>query len=240
MDEEKKESQITSIIIAVIAVIVILALVSTFYYYATRPVPEVQTNSVTVNIPPKKAPVAVPVIPQVVPTNVIKFAPPETLPTETESGNCWTNSIGALRADAWRCMVGNSISDPCFETSQTGIVFCQTDPTAETSFLIKLTKPLPAAQLPANVPDNWAWFLTLKDGTKCSPFTGTRPIFNPGPNAQVGYYGCTSADKTQEIILLGDLTPGTVWTATKAILTKSTGKWEIQSANQADVDTVWQ
>ena len=115
---------------------------------------------------------------------------------------------------------------------------------ASTGFLMKLTQVLPKVSVPATTQDNWAWYVKLKDGTECSPFTGTRPFFGTGPDAPVAYYGCKSNDKTQEIMLLGDLTEGTVWEAQEATLTKvggvPSGSWTIQSTKQVDIDTVWQ
>ncbi len=239
MAEEQKKYSVSTIIITVLAVIIILVLAFLFFYYSTTPAPIV-LQQVSAPVVKKEPPVS-----QIVPTDIIKFAPPETLPTIQKNGKCFASSVAQpFRQDAFRCMVGNSIYDPCFETTQKGAVFCQMSPFSSDSFLIKLTQALPKASVPQTAQDNWAWFLTLKDGTQCSPFTGTRPFFGTGPDAKVAYYGCKSNDKTQQIVLLGDLTQGTVWTAAEAILTKPggvpSGSWTIQSTQQVEVDTVWQ
>ena len=33
---------------------------------------------------------------------------------DVREGGCWTESIAVTRSGAWRCMVNNGISDPCF------------------------------------------------------------------------------------------------------------------------------
>ena len=232
-----KKHFISTIIITTISAAVIIILAFLFYYYSVKTISLPTENSVSFA---KKESAKKPPVSQIIPTNVINFMPPAVLPTNQESGSCWTNSIAEpFRADAWRCIVGNGISDPCFTTAQKGFVFCQENPLKPDSVLIKLTKPLPAASLPPVLQDNWAWFLTLKDGIFCAPFTGTRPFFGTGPSAQIAYYGCNSNDKNQRIYLLGDLTKGNVWTATEAISTKNGGSWTISSTQQVDIDTVW-
>jgi hypothetical protein len=36
----------------------------------------------------------------------------------TVTGYCWTSSNATDRTDAWRCMTGNYIYDPCFAASR--------------------------------------------------------------------------------------------------------------------------
>jgi len=46
-------------------------------------------------------------------TEVIAYQPGE--PTgDPQEGECWTTSLILPREDAWRCMIENSIYDPCF------------------------------------------------------------------------------------------------------------------------------
>src|ERR1700683_5134218 len=47
-------------------------------------------------------------------TQIVRFAPALPSGGDTKEGSCWTESIAAPRPGAWRCSVGNSISDPCF------------------------------------------------------------------------------------------------------------------------------
>ena len=54
-------------------------------------------------------------------TQVITYSPgPPT--GEPQAGRCWTNSLAVWRDDAWRCIVGNEIYDPCF--SEDDSVIC--------------------------------------------------------------------------------------------------------------------
>jgi len=241
MDEVPKKRSISTIIITVTAIIIILALAFLFYYFTVKSISVISETSLPFTKASDKKQEVRPVI---VPTNVIKFSAPATLPVTQKNGDCFANSVAQpFRSDAWRCMVGNAISDPCFETGQREFVFCQMNPLVPDSFLIKLTKVLPAPETPANKQTNWAWFLTLKDGTICSPFTGTRPFFGNPPDVQAAYYGCKSNNPAEQIVLLGDLIEGAVWKANKAILTKTggtTSAWTISSTQQVDIETVWQ
>lgn len=69
-----------------------------------------------------------------------------TLPTRSVSGYCWTGSIAADRSDAWRCLSGHWIYDPCFSSSAApGIVLCP-NMQVTSDVEIRLTRPLPSAQ----------------------------------------------------------------------------------------------
>jgi len=218
-------------IIALIVIIIISVLAFLFYYYSVKLVPQTSQVSTPVATAPAEKPA-------VIPTNVIAFLPPDVLPKTQQNGSCWTNSISSLRQDAWRCMIGNEINDPCFSTKQKGLVFCPMNPTESNSVLIKLTKDLPKPSTVISTQDNWAWFLVLEDGTYCSPFTGTRPFFNQGKD--VAYYSCNSNDKTKQIVLLGDLTKDIVWKANEAILSQTGNNWDISSTKQVNIKTIWQ
>jgi hypothetical protein len=89
--------------------------------------------------------------------------------TGTATGYCWTGSIASLRSDAYRCMVGNSIHDPCF-TINAKSVACPTNVVANSGVRISLNKPLPRAN-PNATPN--AWMMTLAGGAKCNVGTGT-------------------------------------------------------------------
>ncbi|MGA2418123.1 MAG: hypothetical protein ABSF55_02705 [Candidatus Staskawiczbacteria bacterium] len=239
MEEQQPQSKkysVSTIIITSVAVIIIFILAFLFYYYSTMPAPVAPQESAPVTTSQQQPPA-----PQIIPTNIITFAPPATLPTVQKNGKCFASSIAEpYRQDAFRCMIGNLIYDPCFSIAQKGFVYCQVNVDESTGFLMKLTQALPKVSVPAVMQDNWAWFLQLKDGTYCSPFTGTRPFYGSGPNAQVAYYGCNSNNKDEQVVLLGDLTKGDVWTAQEAILTKTGTAWTIQSTQRVDIDTVWQ
>jgi hypothetical protein len=68
-----------------------------------------------------------------------------TLHAHTKSGSCFTGSLTIDRRDAWRCIVGNLLFDPCFSSAHApGKVLC---PNAQLNggVEIKLTKGLPHA-----------------------------------------------------------------------------------------------
>jgi len=229
----------STIIVTVVAVIIILAMAFLYYYFTTRPI---TYSVVPPQVPPAQStgsltPSGVLPVKQIISTNVVTFKPPTVLPATQKSGDCFASSIAApFRQDAYRCMVVNSIYDPCFTTAQKDTVYCQEGIDASTGFLLKLTKDLLKTEVLATTQDNWAWYLKLKDGTECSPFTGTRPFFG---NNQVAYYGCKSSNASQQIVLLGDLVEGQVWTASEAIVMQSGTSSTIKSTQQVSIDTVW-
>ncbi len=109
-------------------------------------------------------------------------------------GSCWTGSIGLPRPDAWRCMVGNEILDPCLESPKGANVplVCVTGTTA---VRLRLTKPLPEKY--ANGPEKqfFPWRLVLRGGDVCERFTGTAA----GAVQKQGLvYGCRSGGTTTE------------------------------------------
>ena len=88
--------------------------------------------------------------------------------TQRDSGHCWTASIASQRSDAYRCMVGNSIHDPCFTLSPREVA-CPTDVAANRGIAIALTQPLPQPNQTSNV-----WQMQLVSGVQCNIATGTR------------------------------------------------------------------
>jgi hypothetical protein len=165
-------------------------------------------------------------------TEVIAFTP--TVPNApARDGYCWTPSIALPRADAWRCMIGNAIEDPCFATRDvSNAVICGANPvTGAAGFLLRLTKPLPAASAIAS-PSPAPWIVQLAIGenqvpgpyampppkTYCSPLTGTMPIVD---GLAVPYL-CWEANVESkpklgdtQIGLLDDFSVGKVWTVTE-------------------------
>jgi hypothetical protein len=114
--------------------------------------------------------------------------------TQTLHGSCFAGSIGLPRPDAWRCMAGNFILDPCLESPRgpkVGLV-CVTGSKAE-RFL--LTKPLSKSL--RNGPEKrfFAWRLVLANGDVCERFTGTAAGQVQGEGL---VYGCTSGGTTTE------------------------------------------
>lgn len=110
-------------------------------------------------------------------TKITIYQPTGFTATERAEGQCWTGSLAAPRAGAFRCSVGNVIHDPCFVTN--GEVACPVgEPAAHEGVLIQLAKPLPAPPLAwENPPDPdhpSPWWVRLAGGGDCGVLTGTR------------------------------------------------------------------
>lgn len=147
-------------------------------------------------------------------TKVVIFTPwagdqirPGLHVAERVTGACWTASLAVGQADAWRCMAGNAISDPCFLSSRDkNVVACVRDPFSRTVTLMQLTKPLPwrSPGKPGTAGPPWA--LRLANGATCGFLTG-------GTGAYKGErinYGCTPKG-----YVAGDAARSSkVWTAT--------------------------
>jgi hypothetical protein len=100
-------------------------------------------------------------------TNVVVFSAESMHVTGHETGYCWTGSIASQRSDAYRCMVGNAIHDPCFTLSNNAVA-CPVDLAANSGIVIDLSKPLPKSTRPSN-----AWQMQLTSGERCNIGTGT-------------------------------------------------------------------
>jgi hypothetical protein len=182
--------------------------------------------------------------PSAPPTKITKYIPP--LPassTPVQSGSCWTSSIAApFRADAWRCSVGNSISDPCFQIPKSKNLLCGINPAVAQStstFVLKLTSSLPPAQTIQGASPNWAWLVELQGGTLCTPFTGTLPFTATGASAN---YGCAPGPLGDDLLIFGDLNASSsVWTANIGTLSLSTSSLpNVATSSTIPVAEVWQ
>ena len=110
-------------------------------------------------------------------TKVVMFAPfgssglnASYKVTSKLHGACWTGSIASQRPDAWRCMVANSIYDPCFSNAALSSVACSNDPFSKNVVLIVLDKPIPTQERNKGKPAPWA--LLLANGARCFMATG--------------------------------------------------------------------
>jgi hypothetical protein len=97
--------------------------------------------------------------------------------TETVSGDCWTQSLVTSRADAYRCMAGNDIYDPCFapKISRPRAVACAPNPFSNRVALFRLKKALPSSPDSTTQllqPHNQPWGLRLTNGDTCVFATG--------------------------------------------------------------------
>ena len=116
-------------------------------------------------------------------TKVITLQPGHFNVTSTVSGDCWTTSIASSRKDAFRCMVGNEINDPCFVQNKLAVL-CPNDLPSRNATLINLTAPLPAALPGSAAPAQGSiWQMKLAAGNLCGVSTGAGIADYP--------YGCT-------------------------------------------------
>lgn len=168
-------------------------------------------------------------------TQVITYAaiPAGGSPRE---GTCMGSSLAVWRDGAWRCTAGNDIHDPCFALAGAGdSLVCDADPTVGTPGLtLKLTSPLPAAQLPTETAGH-AWLLELADGTVCGFATGA----TGGVGDKRINYLCRSADPSQRLAILGDLQPGTVWMADKGLVVTGDQGPTIKETTKTPIRRLW-
>lgn len=130
---------------------------------------------------------------------------PSNIPTEHRAGSCAGASNITPRSDAYRCLTGNQIHDPCFVTSD-GVV-CDADPlTGAAGFLLDLVDPLPSGSA---APGPAPWILQLGDGLVCRAAGGATTAVD-GVRAA---FNCTDATW-----ILADLRPGTVWSGHRVAL----------------------
>lgn len=129
------------------------------------------------------------------------------------SGSCdMGESVALDRADAWRCIVGNVIYDPCFSAAPHATsVICGATPSKPIGITVKLPKALPT-HAPAH--GGQAWIVRLGDGSTCEFLTGA----TFGVGGQRVNYGCS--DKNY---LVGDPIHGRVWLAVKAQISSKPG-----------------
>ena len=154
----------------------------------------------------------VPVSPLIVSeTSVIRFTP--AVPSgDVREGMCWTESIAVTRSGAWRCMVNNGISDPCFTIpGNHEQLVCGADPALKTDgFVLKLTKPLPKSSHPRKAEP---WIFRLADNSICEAMTGTLSAVNGEP----ARWSCAVhiRDQVRPAGVVTKLTPGKIWLADK-------------------------
>jgi hypothetical protein len=126
------------------------------------------------------------------------------------TGTCFTSSDVTRRDDAWRCLVGNALYDPCFSSQLAfGIVVCPV-PWQDSGTEIHLSKPLPASgshTIPSLSLQPWAVetaagaFCVLSSGAS-SVVHGKRLNYFCGKNAKQGLWGFPSRKKQPWTILL--------------------------------------
>ena len=98
----------------------------------------------------------------------------------TVRGHCFTGSLAVNHQDAWRCLSGNLIYDPCFSSAgAAGIVLCPASgPWGSSAIEIKLTEKLPSNLGNKGKPSTSGlpWALMTVAGWKCKLATGATSV----------------------------------------------------------------
>jgi hypothetical protein len=134
---------------------------------------------------------------------VLPFTAPGSLGlgiTTRVTGRCFAASVAdSGRSDAWRCMSGNRIYDPCFEGFEQGttVVACLESPRASAAVVLTPTGGVPRQVANKGLPlASPPWSLSLGNGASCGLL----------PGATFGFagmrisYGCTDGG-----YLIGDV-----------------------------------
>jgi hypothetical protein len=168
-------------------------------------------------------------------TIVIQFAP-QVPSGDIRDGSCWTESIAVTRPGAWRCTVGNAISDPCFTVpASRDRLVCDADPALKSvGFVLKLTKPLPKPSGHEQKAEPWVF--RLADNSICEAMTGTLPPVNGEP----ARWSCAIhiRDQVTPDGVVTALVPGKIWMADK--FPESAVGTEGAKAEKVPVKTIWQ
>lgn len=111
--------------------------------------------------------------------------------SEQVNGNCFTRSLASpSRPDAWRCMAGNALMDPCYQRimgDEKQLACPVGGPWTANVALLTLTQPLPQEDRKQPGRDSvLPWAIELANGQRCTQFTGaTAPVAGMRIN-----YGC--------------------------------------------------
>ena len=98
------------------------------------------------------------------------------------SGSCFTTSITVARRNAYRCLAGNDLLDPCFARSRAAKnVFCYAGPWSK-AIRLHLTKSL-ASTVHSTTPlrVTRAWAISLSGGRRCIATGGTTQVVRGVP-----------------------------------------------------------
>ena len=171
-------------------------------------------------------------------TKVIRYTP-NTQAKGMREGKCWTSSIAISRPDAYRCMIGNEIVDPCFASADKRYAVCNPNPAkGDPGFSLKLTEPLPKPDVLAqSTAKDSGWLVELGDGTICRPSTGA----SFQVEGKTASYYCEGHEKGKETVLLDGLNAKkSLWTAEKATIMYDRAGPKLIKSDVVPVKTVWQ
>jgi hypothetical protein len=150
-------------------------------------------------------------------------------------GSCWTSSSAAWRPDAWRCLAGNQILDPCFSASpRARTVICQVlRPFTGRGVRLTLTKPLPLAERGAWPRVPHAWIVQIPGGATCAFFESMPPPM-ANRHATPPSYGCSDGS------YLGTPHPGHRWRATHLRLRSTPHGFVVARRSAIWILTAWE
>jgi len=114
--------------------------------------------------------------------------------TQHVSGSCFSTSNVILRSDAFRCMAGNDIYDPCFTVNQTQVLCPTEGPWANRGVLVNVPGLPSTGGIKNQGTTGQPWAIQLADGSQCLPISGaSNVIANQRLNFEctggVGLYG---------------------------------------------------
>ncbi len=142
-----------------------------------------------------------------------------SIATRSKSGYCFTGSLTINRNDAWRCIVGNSLYDPCFSSAQApGVVICP-DRQVTRGTEIHLTRPLPRASADPGQPSlrNQPWDIELFSGRHFQFSSGASNVVHGlrlnyfcGSSCTYGLWGFPRRRTQPWTILVGPFTAKTL------------------------------
>jgi hypothetical protein len=98
--------------------------------------------------------------------------------TSTRGGDCWTTSSVAARPDAWRCMTGNRIYDPCFESPVYDLAVCPGAPWEER---VVVLDPVTFEGPPSDYAYSLPWAVRLTSGKGCVFVSGATVLVRGRP-----------------------------------------------------------
>lgn len=142
------------------------------------------------------------------------------------SGNCWTSSIAAPVAGAYRCFAGEQILDPCFAPPSVAAPSQLACFAAPWSRAVELTLTTALPNSTPSVDGGRPWAVQLSNGARCVSSTGTVPRVagvnldyhcTDGGNAAIGDTSAAlvgaqyAASETQSRLLTVSVT--TIWRA---------------------------
>jgi hypothetical protein len=138
-------------------------------------------------------------------TAMYRYEPPVTFPDSATLPvvDCWTGSLSTLRADAFRCSLGDIIHDPCLLSTEEMILACPDDPRDEsTTIFAQWGGEEDPADVRGPTGEESPWFLVVDAPGKplCHLVTGATGMLPGGRRADFACSGgidwCASPEPT--------------------------------------------